>query len=170
LQRSVTVPTIVGAIILGIGFIAVLTFGPWRVEYNVVILTLLGGGVTGLLGFVFRDRFATKISGNPQDVEVKPRSIESGFITITIDTTPLMDKKGKSWTATYSRSSSFGDLLSAIWLNYLPHDRIKRGTYGKSWRIKDADSDTVFFPISEKKSLAEVGINSGMKLQVIRGF
>jgi hypothetical protein len=107
-----------------------------------------------------------KIVSDSGEAEKIVRSIQSKYITI--DTTPLIGEvDGSSWTAPYSQFKSVEDLLDTIWVG-LPHDRIKPYTYGKSWIIKDVDSGKVFDDFgSQDISLAEVGINSGMKLQVI---
>jgi len=117
-------------------------------------------------------------------VEQVVYSIQSEFLTI--DTTPLLGKEeGTSWTAPYDQFQSVQDLLNSIYLS-LPQDRIKQYTYGKTWHIKDAQSGKIFDEIGgragarrmgfiederlllDERSLSEVGIKPGMRLEVIK--
>jgi hypothetical protein len=114
---------------------------------------------------------------DPQKVAAVVSSIQSQFLTI--DTRPLLEQQGGSWTAPYDQFPSVQSLPNSIYFA-LPRDRIKPFTYERTWLIRDAQSGKIFYDLgsrsnivrrmgvpSDERPLSEVGIKPGMRLEVI---
>ena len=96
---------------------------------------------------------------------------ESNFLTI--NSRPLLgDKDGKVWQVPYEHNQIAFHLINDIW--HLLFPRPKPYTYGTSWALRDVKSGNIFKEIvikpntKDKRTLLEIGITSGMKLEVIR--
>ncbi len=102
------------------------------------------------------------------------KSIESIFVTI--DSTPLLSRDGTVWQQAYNPNQSVDDFLDLLW--YSIADHVRAFTYGDSWVLKDTHSGKVFHILGskyaeknklkyDKRSLSEVGIQAGHRLEII---
>jgi nucleoside 2-deoxyribosyltransferase len=95
---------------------------------------------------------------------------------LTIDSTPLLGVNGESWQLPYHQFLTVSDLLDNIWFT-LPN--IPAMAYGVRWALRDATSGRRFEGIGRRwaknnlgrawddRSLSSIGIEPGMKLEVI---
>lgn len=102
------------------------------------------------------------------------RILEINFITI--DTCPLLGKKGRVWRVLYERYRHVSDFLDDVWESLEPH--ILPYTYGIKWVLSDVDSGKIFNDMGRQyarsagkfkdcRSLQEVGLNPGIHLKAI---
>jgi len=102
------------------------------------------------------------------------RILEINFITI--DTRPLLGKRGKVWRTLYERYQHVSQFLDELWESLEPY--ILPYTYGIQWVLRDTDSGKIFQEmgrqyansmgkIIDSRSLQEVGLNPGMHLEAI---
>jgi len=100
---------------------------------------------------------------------------------ITIDSTPLLSHNGSVWQQKYDPNQSVGDFLDELYYfaDYLMADYVEPRTYGNAWILRDTQSGQVFYELkgwrvknniwkSDVRTLSEVGILAGCKLEVIR--
>ena len=102
------------------------------------------------------------------------RILEINFITI--DTHPLLGKKGRVWRVLYELYRHVSDFLDDVWESLEPN--ILPYTYGIKWVLRDVDSGKIFNDMGRQyahsagkykdcRSLQEVGLNPGIHLEAI---
>jgi len=95
---------------------------------------------------------------------------------LTIDSTQLLKESGKIWRVPYEQFATIGDLLDDIWFSLTPY--VPAYTYGEKWilynkRARVSLKDTGFQwatthnQIRDNRSLQEVGITPGTRLEII---
>lgn len=145
-------------------------------------LILLFASLVGVLGvFAAANEvvdFVTKILGafhNPGHCKELNKATDTKLAFITIDTRPLLGGNGKVQIVPYCQFNNVGDLLDAIWLSF--GDTIPPFTYEESWILRDIDTGRILTdirrktisgkPLSDERSLNELGIKPGMELEAI---
>jgi hypothetical protein len=97
---------------------------------------------------------------------------EVGFVTI--DATALLTFSGSIWNEPYDPKMLVAGFLHGLYFSLSPV--VSAYSYGEEWVLKDKETGKIFNDIGrlgtgtseDKRSLAEVGIRSGMILQVVR--
>ena len=95
---------------------------------------------------------------------------EVGFLTI--DATALLTFSGSIWNEPYDPKMLVVAFLHGLYFSLSPV--VSPYSYGHEWVLKDKKTGKIFDDIGrtgtseDKRSLAEVGIRSGMRLQVVR--
>ncbi len=97
---------------------------------------------------------------------------EVGFLTV--DSTPLFGNTGKKIQLPYSKYSTIDDLLKDIWLAH--SNKLTAFSYGKEWAMREIKTGVTFKDIGmkitppiryDRRSLKDVGILPGMKLELV---
>lgn len=99
---------------------------------------------------------------------------ENGFLII--DSTPYLHEEGKIWDEPVHHPQAVKALLDTLWLRLRPH--VPEHTYGKAWVLRNKKTGHVYWDLTidlaayhgldrEAQTLAEVGIASGMVLEIV---
>ena len=113
------------------------------------------------------------------DVQDKEKVVKNVVVNLqeaylTIDTTKILGSKGFRTLMLYDQFKTVQDLLTEIYWSI--HEKVPPYSYGQTWLIKDEISGEEFEHLGSQftrrrtddtRSLKEVGIKPGMRLQVI---
>jgi hypothetical protein len=100
---------------------------------------------------------------------------EEGFLTI--DTRPLLGRKGEILQLPYHQIPSVSSLLDYVWSSMMLN--IQSYTYGVKWVLRDAESGKVFKNAGrtwamqntnkflDDRALSSIGVKPGMKLEAV---
>lgn len=97
---------------------------------------------------------------------------------VQIDSRSFFGKDGKVWEEPFRPTKQMDELLNALFFE-MRSLSLPIFSYGKIWALKDTATERVFVPAGsqwadlngeecDSRSLSEVGIEGGMKLEVIR--
>lgn len=97
---------------------------------------------------------------------------------IQIDSRPMFGNKGKAWEESFDPDRRMDDFLNTLYFEMEPLG-LPIFSYGRFWALKDVRSGMVFVPAgsqwaclngaeNDNRTLSDVGLRGGMKLDVLR--
>lgn len=112
--------------------------------------------------------------------KVEEDILASSFVTI--DSRPLLGKRGRVWQVPYSEHVTVSGLLDGLWLS-MRSTGLQPYTYGQIWVLRDAESGRTFtnmgrrwagkaeteprYPPPDDRRLKDVGISAGTRLEAV---